>query len=488
MTMHPFMIRHSAPFDEEFFDQTVWEGETRRRARRPSGRRPASRPRRTYSKPRLRRSRLVRRKRSLPRGRRPAQHRRRPRWKRRPRRPIVLPAPRLPAPKGSEIVRWVQSTLNMVMNLRLPVSGFMGPETRSAIRDFQRREGLAVDGILGPDTKKALITARRQLSTTSADGPANAAADGQPPSPPDGQPGQEGEEQFIRSAWNWLTSSKMQVNRNSPGYIRWVQQSLNKIMGLRLAVDGINGPKTRSAIRDFQRKNGLTADGIAGYNTERALIAAGAGRPPLAATTPRAPQTGTQPAGSGGSLRKRIVQLANQEWQRWQQGGIKESDLRLRQVLEDYWRKGAGWLPNDPAWWTNYPWSAAFISWIMRQAGAGNNFKYSAAHAVYTKAAKDNRLAGNRNPFKAYRISEVAPQPGDIVCKSRAGSGATYDNIREGMQTHCDIVTAVQPGRLTTIGGNVSDSVKMTPVSIDGNGKITKPGYFAVIKVGASSP
>jgi peptidoglycan hydrolase-like protein with peptidoglycan-binding domain len=63
------------------------------------------------------------------------------------------------------------------------------------------------------------------------------------------------------------------VGRNSPDYIRWVQQSLNQIMGLRLAVDGIMGPATRSAIRSFQQKRGLIADGIVGPKTEAAMRA-----------------------------------------------------------------------------------------------------------------------------------------------------------------------------------------------------------------------
>jgi len=67
-----------------------------------------------------------------------------------------------------------------------------------------------------------------------------------------------------------------EINRSSSDYIRWVQQSLNRILGLRLAVDGISGTMTRSAIRSFQQKNGLAVDSIVGPQTEGALIAAGA--------------------------------------------------------------------------------------------------------------------------------------------------------------------------------------------------------------------
>ena len=70
------------------------------------------------------------------------------------------------------------------------------------------------------------------------------------------------------------------ISRSSKEYIRWVQQSLNQILGLRLVVDGISGTQTRSAIRSFQQRQGLVVDGIVGPQTEGALIAAGAGQPP----------------------------------------------------------------------------------------------------------------------------------------------------------------------------------------------------------------
>ena len=68
-------------------------------------------------------------------------------------------------------------------------------------------------------------------------------------------------------------------SRGGPDYIRWVQASLNRVLQINLAVDGIAGPQTRSAIRAFQQQRALKADGIVGPATEAALIAAGATRP-----------------------------------------------------------------------------------------------------------------------------------------------------------------------------------------------------------------
>ncbi len=64
-----------------------------------------------------------------------------------------------PSAEGSEHVRWVQDSLNRILGLRLPVNGIMGPETRSAVRSFQERQGLTITGLVGPDTERVLIAA-----------------------------------------------------------------------------------------------------------------------------------------------------------------------------------------------------------------------------------------------------------------------------------------------------------------------------------------
>ncbi len=71
------------------------------------------------------------------------------------------PAPCTCPVHGTEFVRGVQSSLNQVLGLRLPVTGIMNAATRSALRRFQQQHGLTADGIAGPETKRALVEARK---------------------------------------------------------------------------------------------------------------------------------------------------------------------------------------------------------------------------------------------------------------------------------------------------------------------------------------
>jgi peptidoglycan hydrolase-like protein with peptidoglycan-binding domain len=141
----------------------------------------------------------------------------------------------------------------------------MNAATRSALRQFQAQHGLPVDGIAGPETEKALIDAKRSQSPEAGEPPARDAFEAL---------------ELGEFAW------EEEVNRNSRDYAMWVQSSLNKILGLRLAVDGLIGTQTRSAIRSFQQQKGLVPDGIVGPLTEQALIRAGASSPPSSAGTP----------------------------------------------------------------------------------------------------------------------------------------------------------------------------------------------------------
>jgi peptidoglycan hydrolase-like protein with peptidoglycan-binding domain len=56
--------------------------------------------------------------------------------------------------------------------------------------------------------------------------------------------------------------------------VKWVQGACNNIIGTTLAVDGIYGKRTESAVKLLQGKLGLKVDGLAGALTQAAIGAA----------------------------------------------------------------------------------------------------------------------------------------------------------------------------------------------------------------------
>ena len=126
----------------------------------------------------------------------------------------------------------------------------------------------------------------------------------------------------------------------------------------------------------------------------------------------------------------------------------------------------------------HYAWSAAFISYIMRIAGAGERFPYSSAHADYINAAKAQADTGGGNlVVTAERPDRYAPQPGDLICLGRGGSRAlTYDQLpTTSFPGHCDIVVSVEPSQLTVIGGNVDDTVTEKHIPVTASGMLSDP-------------
>lgn len=111
-----------------------------------------------------------------------------------------------------------------------PIDGLYGPATARGLRRFQRRAGLDVDGRAGPLTRRAL----GQLGRPSL-----------------------GRRTLRRGAVGWDVS---------------VTQFLLTPTQPSLTVDGHFGARTERALRRFQRTHRLAVDGIAGPRTLTALL------------------------------------------------------------------------------------------------------------------------------------------------------------------------------------------------------------------------
>jgi len=128
------------------------------------------------------------------------------------------------------------------------------------------------------------------------------------------------------------------------------------------------------------------------------------------------------------------------------------------------WRQGEGEIN-----WVE-PWSAAFISWVMCEAGLGemDQFQRDISHRVYIDQAI--RARDGERPKAAYVAhdpGEVAIRPGDLLCNSRGG--VDYRSLADRRRdlgryagTHCDVVVRVGEDTVAVIGGNVLNGVSLT--------------------------
>ena len=133
--------------------------------------------------------------------------------------------------------------------LGVTADGVMGPQTRSALRRFQREHGLAVDGRAGAPTRAAL----------------------------------------------GVSSAAEQAAAKVTGTLRDVQAKLG------LDADGIAGPKTRAAIRAFQSAHDLEATGRLDRKTRAAILGSeGAGATIRSVSTGATDQADAAPAAAEG--------------------------------------------------------------------------------------------------------------------------------------------------------------------------------------------
>jgi Uncharacterized protein conserved in bacteria (DUF2272) len=193
-----------------------------------------------------------------------------------------------------------------------------------------------------------------------------------------------------------------------------------------------------------------------------------------------------------------------------------ERQQGLWQRVGEYW-----WLALNPgapeAAWTgkhdangavfpasqdgDYAWSAAFVSYVMRIAGAGPHFPYSASHSDYIDLAKQQALGQTSGWLVTAERPEIyAPRPGDLICIGRGSAhDLRYDDLPAGhFPGHCDIVVdASVPGQISVVGGNVDDAVTLKHVPVTPDGRLATPDgqvldtrypWMVVLQVGSASP
>jgi hypothetical protein len=165
---------------------------------------------------------------------------------------------------------------------------------------------------------------------------------------------------------------------------------------------------------------------------------------------------------------------------------ITSKPLRIKSILADeisFWKNKKETSPDAydrlkkywdntkiPSWTASgTPWSAAFISYILR----GERFKGQASHYQYTQDVIDGKNIG----WEAFSIpknkDKLKVQVGDILVKPRAGGD---------YNTHGDLVGSVILGKASLYGGNVGDTAKKVgTISLNADGTISNAGEYLVL-------
>lgn len=137
----------------------------------------------------------------------------------------IISQPQKNENKGN--VARIQATLNDRYGLNIAVDNIYGNETRKALVKALQTElnkqygrGLAVDGIFGTNTYNSCIN----------------------------------------------------VRKGAEGNITYLIQAMLVCHSFDIDADGIFGPATENAVKDFQSRNGLSVDGIVGKNTFNKLF------------------------------------------------------------------------------------------------------------------------------------------------------------------------------------------------------------------------
>jgi hypothetical protein len=188
-----------------------------------------------------------------------------------------------------------------------------------------------------------------------------------------------------------------------------------------------------------------------------------------------------------------LLRAAIDEWLRFDKGRADEAADPYYKYVREMWAAigepfdGRSRYPNGE----EVPWSAAFISWVVRKAGpAYANFQFAASHSVFVNNAIKARVTNRRDkPFWGYRITEERPALGDIIQRNRGGNNFSYSYAENHSQynSHSDVVVEVKPDVVRVLGGNVNDTVTfggdLQEYELDGDGFI-KPNQrvIAILK------
>ena len=186
--------------------------------------------------------------------------------------PTPTPVPEMPKDvvrpgDKSNDVKLVQTRLTELGYLTSKVTGTFDDDSVKALKKFQKANGLDADGVCGVQTRAVLFAAHPVYAVPTAT-PVTASNETPAPSY---APITKENCVTIKAGSQGMDVKRLQLRLQELGYYTSRQ-------------DGIYLTDDIAAVRAFQKANGLTADGKAGYNTQTVLYSDAAKRADTAAS------------------------------------------------------------------------------------------------------------------------------------------------------------------------------------------------------------
>ncbi len=204
------------------------------------------------------------------------------------------------------------------------------------------------------------------------------------------------------------------------------------------------------------------------------------------------------------ALKRNLLALAEQEWVFFGRQRVvysldeesiphvglwEDEDPERIGRVNQYWR--AVDRPDLSGRHCQAPWSGAFISWLMREAGVPEwQFPPAAAHRSYLAQIIETSPEPGRF-FVPRGIGVYRPEPGDLICSSAeippelARAGQVTPWTLQNVRSHCDLVVRTDGRTLEAIGGNVRNAVSKSFLELDAEGHLQRVGrrpWFLVLE------
>ncbi|MBQ6514407.1 MAG: peptidoglycan-binding protein [Clostridia bacterium] len=214
-----------------------------------------------------------------------------------------IPSQTLRSGNSGSDVKILQRRLKALKYYVGTIDGKMDQETVKALKKFQKAHGLKDDGVAGKETYAILFSDAALVKGTT---PTPVATE---------TPTPETTGTTTAASENWPTLRKNDSGEN----VAQLQEALIQLGYMTGKADGNYGASTVSAVKEFQKANGLTEDGTAGEETQKVLYS-GKAKAKAKATATATPKATATPApdnilkeGSKGSdvkaLQNKLIEL-----------------------------------------------------------------------------------------------------------------------------------------------------------------------------------